>query len=130
MTFNEVWNRVQPVDGQKAKVEQPAKDLLGTWEGAADPEDPALRILKYITATHWAWALYDCENKMVVAAMGGPWSVKDGKYVETVEFASDNFAESRGRSNAYGFEVRDERWLLRRGPELVGVREEVWKRVK
>jgi hypothetical protein len=130
INVDEVWNRVQPADGQKANVERPAEELLGTWEGVADPDEPALRILKYITATHWAWALFDRENKMVVAAMGGPWFVKDGKYVETVAFTTDNFAQSRGNSNAYGFEVRDDRWFLKRGPELAGAREEVWKRVK
>jgi hypothetical protein len=127
---DEVWNRVKAADGQKANVEPPAKDLLGAWEGVADPGDPALRILKYVTATHWTWAIFDRENKMVMTAMGGPWFVKDGKYVETVDFATDNFAQSRGNSNAYGFEVRDDRWFLKRGPELAGAREEVWKRIK
>jgi hypothetical protein len=62
--------------------------------------------------------------------MGGRWSVKDAKYVETVDFTTDNAAQARGRSNPYGFEVRDDTWFLRRGPELEGAREEVWTRVK
>jgi hypothetical protein len=28
--------------------------------------------------------------------MGGTWSLKDGKYVETVEFTADNNAQARG----------------------------------
>ncbi len=127
---DEVWNRLKPDGGDKAKAEVPGAELLGTWEGAIDPVSPAFRILKYVTATHWTWALFDRENKMVLAAMGGTWSLKGGKYVETVDFTTDNFAQLRGRSNHYGYEVRDNRWFIRRGPELKGAREEVWKRVK
>jgi hypothetical protein len=49
-------------------------------------------------------------------------------YTYLVAVTTDNAAGARGTSNAYGFEVRGDRWLISRGPELAGVREEIWKR--
>jgi hypothetical protein len=128
---DEVWNKLKPDDADKDKAGRPGAELLGTWEGSLGEGAPkAARILKYITPTHWTWAIFDRENKMVMQAMGGTWSLKDGKYEETVDFTTENGADARGRSNPFGFEVRDDRWILRRGPEQAGAREEVWTRLK
>ena len=94
------------LDGRQAQGRAAGGALLGTWEGKVGEGAPQrLRILKYITPTHWTWAIFDRENKMVVAAMGGTWKVKNGKYVETVDFTTDNTAQARGNSYVYGFEV-------------------------
>jgi hypothetical protein len=74
--------------------------------------------------------IYDRENKMIMAAMGGPWSLKGDKYEETVAFTTDNVAQARGNSNAFGFQVDADRWLIKREPGVEGAAEEVWKRVK
>jgi hypothetical protein len=125
---DEVWNKVDEEDRDPAGPKRPGAELQGAWEGPSFQQSPALRILKYVTFGHWSWVIFDRENKMVLAAMGGTWLVRDGKYEETVQFATDNCAQMRGHSYSYGFEVRDAKWLLRRGPELEGAREEVWRR--
>ncbi len=128
---DEVWNRLKPQEDQKKNIEQAGQKLLGTWEtdlGARAPK--ALRMVKHITPTHWTWVIYDRENKMVMDAMGGPWSLKGDEYEETVAFTTDNAAAPAAsrkptvsRSMAIG-------GLSREGLALRGAAEEVWKRVK
>ncbi|MGP0062373.1 MAG: hypothetical protein ACLQGP_02060 [Isosphaeraceae bacterium] len=128
---DEVWNRVKSTKGQEKNTEQPGQKLLGTWETDLGERAPrAMRMVKHITPTHWTWVIYDRENKMVMAAMGGPWSVKGDKYEETVAFTTDNVADARGTSHPYGFQVDGDRWLIKRGPGSRGAAEEVWKRLK
>lgn len=128
---DEGWNRVKPGEDQKKNTEQPGPKLLGTWEKAMGPQDPeTLRMVKHITPTHWTWVIYDRESKTVTAAMGGPWSLKDDKYEETVAFTTDDAAAARGKSFAFSFQVDGDRWLFRKGPGARGAIVEVWKRVK
>ena len=87
-----------------------------------------MRTVKHVTPTHWTWVAYDRENKMVLAAAGGTWSIKGGKYEEAVEFTTDNFPQARGKSPAYGFKVDGDLWTLMRGPEFEIRIDETWRR--
>jgi len=128
---DEVWNRVKLAEGQKANTEQVGRALLGTWESVMPPEAPkAMRTVKHVTRTHWTWVAYDRDNKMVLSAAGGTWSLKGGKYVEACEFTTDNFPQARGKSFAYGFKIDDDQWTIIRGPEFENQVDETWKRVK
>jgi hypothetical protein len=130
INVDEVWNRMKPDDSQKANTEPRGKELLGTWESTIEGAPKALQFFKYLTPTHWTWVVFDRENKMVLGAIGGTWALKHGEYVETVDFSTDNYARFRGNSNPYGFEVRGDQWFIRRGPDVEGAREKVWRRVK
>jgi RNA polymerase sigma factor (sigma-70 family) len=128
---DQVFHRVKLREDQKKNAGDPGRKLFGTWEKNLGPVAPkAVRMLKHITPTHWTWVIYDRENKMVLAAMGGLWSLKGDNYEETIAFTTHNSEESRGNSNAFGFQVDSDRWLIKRGPDLPGDAEEAWKRVK
>src|SRR6185312_12921645 len=74
---DEVWNRLQPTADQKKNTEARGRSVLGTWEGTIPgPAPKAATIIKHVTPTHWTWVIYDRENKMVLAALGGTWSLK------------------------------------------------------
>jgi hypothetical protein len=128
---DEVWNRMKPREIQTKNSDRPARNLLGSWERDLGPDAPkAARMIKHVTPTFWTWVIYDRDNKMVLAAMGGPWWLRGDKYVESVAFTTENVANARGQQNAFGFEVDGDRWLVKRGPEAAGVGDEEWKRVK
>ena len=80
---DEVWSRMKQADDQKKNTGEPGRQLLGTWDVVFEPGAPkAIRTLKHITPTHWTWVTYDRENKRVLAAAGGTWSLRNGEYVE------------------------------------------------
>jgi hypothetical protein len=127
---DEVWSRLKAGEGQKANMERPGQQLLGSWESLSPQASKAARTVKHVTPTHWTWIAYDHENKMVLAGAGGTWSIKGGKYEEAVEFTTDNFPQARGKSPAYGFKVDGDLWTLKRGPEFEIQTDETWRRAK
>ncbi len=72
----------------------------------------------------------DRANKMVLSAAGGTWAMKNGKYEETCDFSTENFAETRGKTFPYTFKIDGDRWTLNSGPALENQNNEVWTRVK
>jgi Major Vault Protein repeat domain len=129
-TSNDAWNRLKPQADQKTNTGQRGRELIGTWETDLGPNVPKSgRMVKHVTPTYWTWVIYDRDSQRVMAAMGGPWSLVDGKYEETVAFTTDNTKGARSQSFPYGFRVDGDRWLIERGPgQAAG--DEVWKRVK
>jgi hypothetical protein len=128
---DEVWNRIQPTEGQKLNAEPRGRSLLGTWEGTVgEPAPKSARIVKHVSPTHWTWVIYDRENKMVFAAMGGTWMFNGDRYEETVDYSTENVPDARGKSFAYDFKVEGDVWSIRRGPQFDVRADETWKRVK
>jgi hypothetical protein len=128
---NEVWKRMKLGELQKTNTERVGQELLGTWESTPAPESPkAMRTVKHVTRTHWTWVAYDRENKMILAAAGGSWSLKNGKYEEACEFTTANFPQARGKAYAYKFKVDDDRWTITGGTDLEDQVGETWKRLK
>jgi hypothetical protein len=132
IAVDEVWSKMKPGEGQKTNSERLGQQLLATWESVSrSPEAPkAMRKVKHVTPTHWIWVIYDRDNKMVLAAAGGPWSIKGGKYEEICEFTTDNFPQARGKSFAYDFKVDGDQWTIKRGPEFEIRNDETWERLK
>jgi hypothetical protein len=131
INVDEVWTRLKQGDQQKKNTGEPGRQLLGTWEISPGPGAPkAARMLKHVTPTHWTWAIYDRENKMVLAAMGGTWSLRDGAYVEDIDFATANIRRGGERSHAYEFRIDGDRWVLKGGPNQALSRDETWTRLK
>jgi hypothetical protein len=128
---DEVWSRMKQGDQQKKNTGEPARQLLGTWEASPRPGVPkAMRTVKHITPTHWTWVAYDRENKRVLAAAGGTWSIRDGEYVEDCEFTTNNFPQARGNSYPYEYRLQGDEWTLKGGANR-GIREdETWTRPK
>lgn len=129
--IDEVWNRLKQADHQKKNTGEPGRLLLGTWENARIPGAPkAMRMVKHLTPTHWTWVAYDRENKMVLAAAGGTWSLRNGEYVEDCDFATENVSRLRGGSYPLDFRIDGDRWILKGGFNRVIREDETWTRLK
>jgi hypothetical protein len=127
---DEVWTRIKQGDLQKKNTGEPGRQLVGTWERGLGPRTPkALRMLKHVTPTHWTWVIYDRENRRVAAAMGGTWTLRDGEYVEDVQFATDNIEKAGEASHAYEFRIDGDRWILKSGPNVRLSEDETWTRL-
>lgn len=128
---DEVWNRMKQSADQKKNTGERGRELLGTWESVPRTGTPkSRRTVKHVTPTHWTWVAYDRENKMVIAAAGGTWSLRDGEYVENCEFTTDNFPQARGKSYPFEFRVDGDTWILKGGFNRAIRDDEGWKRVK
>jgi hypothetical protein len=128
---DEVWSRMKQADNQKKNTGEPGRQLLGAWDEVFQPGVPkSIRTLKYITPTHWTWVTYDRENKRVLAAAGGTWSLRNGEYVETCEFTTENFPQARGNSYAFEYRVEGDRFIQKGGPNRAIRDDQTWMRLK
>ena len=128
---DEVWTRMKQGDHQKKNTGEPGRQILGTWDKVVRPGVPkSIRTLKYITPTHWTWVTYDRDNKRVLAAAGGTWSLRDGEYVEDCEFSTENLPQVRGGSFPFEFRIDGDRWIQRGGPNRAIREDQTWARLK
>jgi hypothetical protein len=112
---------------------------LGTWElvsmkyGDAKefsdyPKDH--RRLKMITATHFTWVDYDPKTGKVNSMAGGPYSLKEGAYTETVEFVGQGMESYLGKEQAFTIKIDGDK-LTQSGQLSDKMKiEEIWQRVK
>ncbi len=128
---DQVWTRLKPSDQQKKNTDEAGRQLLGTWETAMGPGTPkAMRMVKHVTPTHWTWVVYDRENKRVAAAAGGTWTLRNGEYVETCDFTTENFPQARGNSYPFEYKVDGDQWVLKGGPNRAISDDQTWTRLK
>lgn len=107
------------------------RELPGTWESVSHADLPReIHFIKHVTPTHFTWVLYDDDKKAVLDATGGSWALKDGKYEETIEFASDNVQQLRGKTFRFTINLVDDKWDHKAVPGSEIEVDEVWTRVK
>jgi len=122
--------------------QQPAKggsSHLGTWQlvstkygDAKDFSDypKERRRIKMITATHFTWVDYDTTTKKIGSSAGGPYTLQDGAYTETIEFVGDGMETYLGKKQAFTLKIDGDK-LSQSGQLSDGLKiEEVWERVK
>jgi hypothetical protein len=112
---------------------------LGTWQllsakygDAKDFEDyPKERQrIKLITATHFNWVDYDTKTKKVSSSAGGPYSYREGVYIETIEFVGEGMETYLGKKQEFKIRIDGDK-LFQSGQLSDGLKiEEVWQRVK
>jgi hypothetical protein len=128
---DQVWMRMKQADHQKKNTGEPGRQLLGAWDQVFPPDAPkSIRTIKYITPTHFTWVTYDRENKRVLAAGGGTWSLRDGEYVEDCEFSTEDIAQLRGGSFPFEFRIDGDRWIQKGGPDRAIRDDQTWTRLK
>ena len=121
--------------------QQPAKSEdghLGTWQLVSTKYGEAKemsdypkehRRLKMITATHFIWLDYDTTTKKISSSAGGPFSLREGAYTETIEFAGEGMETYLGKKQAFTIRIDGDR-LFQSGQLSDGLKiEEVWQRV-
>ena len=112
---------------------------LGTWQlvstkygDAKDFSDYAgeNRRLKLITATHFTWVDYDTKTKKISSSAGGPYSLRDSVYIETIEFVGDDMETYLGKKQEFTIRIDGDK-LYQSGKLSDGLKiEEVWQRAK
>lgn len=128
---DQVWTRLKPSNPQKANTGEPGRQLLGTWSKVLGSDAPkAAMMVKCVTPTHWTWVAYDKENKQALAAAGGTWSLRNGEYVESCEFTTENFPQARGNAYPFEYQVKGDQWTLKGGGNRAIRNDETWKRLK
>ena len=107
------------------------RELPSTWEcvsGGGVPEETQL--IKHVTPTHFAWLVYDRDKKAILAVSGGTWSLKGGKYEESIEFASDNVQQLRGKTFPFTINLAGDKWDHKGLPDSEIDVNQVWMRMK
>ena len=126
--------------GAGEEKEAPKNPLLGTWElvkikyGAApDFSDfpKERRRLKLITPTHWSWVEYDTAGpKEAKVGAGGPYTLKDDTYTETIEFATGPMVAYLDKKHAFKIRMEGDKCYVS-GELADGLKiEDVRQRVK
>jgi hypothetical protein len=114
-------------------------DHVGTWQlvsfkyGEATnwsnlPEGQ--RRIKLINPTHFSWVQYEAPSGKAQTMAGGTYTLKEGAYIETIEYAGEGMTEYLGKSQSFTIRVEGEEFhqsgRLSDGTQI----EEVWQRVK
>lgn len=88
------------------------------------------RRIKMITATHFTWVDYETATKKVSSSAGGPYSLRDDAYVETIEFVGEGMEPYLGKKQEFRIRVEGDK-LFQSGQLSDGLKiEEVWQRMK
>ncbi len=118
-------------DDKPGDTDRLKRELLGSWECILPPGTPKqISHIKHITPTHYTWVTDDRERHEVLATSGGTWSLKDDKYVETCDFASDTHQHVRGKTFTFTVTVAGDKWNLKGVPGTEIDVDEVWNRIK
>ena len=112
---------------------------LGTWQLLSTKYGDAKEFsdypkerqrLKMITATHFTWVDYDTKTKKISASAGGPYSLREGVYIETIAFVGDGMETYLGKKQEFTIRVDGDKLFLS-GKLSDGLKiEEVWQRMK
>jgi hypothetical protein len=107
------------------------RELPATWECVSFVDQPKqISHIKHVTPTHFTWVTYDRDQHAVESVAGGTWSIKDGKYEEVCEFASNSHPHLRGKSNDFTINLVGDKWDNRSVPGNEVEIDEVWTRMK
>ncbi len=128
----------QAMVGQQASDKGGARHL-GTWQLVSTKYGDAKefsdypkerRRLKLITATHFTWVDYDTNTKKIASSAGGPYTLRDGVYTETIEFVGEGMETYLGKNQEFKIHVDGDK-LYQSGQLSDGLKiEEVWQRAK
>lgn len=96
------------------------------WSDAPDTE----RRIKHITGTHFTWVAYDVASGKVQSMAGGTYTLSEGAYTESIEYAGEGMTDYFGKKQSFSIRVEGDK-LHQSGQLSDGTKvEEVWRRVK
>jgi hypothetical protein len=132
-----IASRHSAADEPKKTEAKPQNPLVGTWKlvsakyGGKEVSFPeGTTRIKHVTPTQFTWVDYDKEGK-VGAALGGPYTLKGDKYVETPEYGVGQILQAlKGKPQSFTWKVEGNKWFHngKVGDSLTI--EEVWERVQ
>jgi hypothetical protein len=124
-------------DGPKQAEARTENKLVGTWKMVKAKYDgkeynipDGTTEFKHVTPAHFMLAVIDKDGK-VLAAIGGPYTLKGEKYEETPEYGlSQVFTNIKGKPQSFACKVEGNKWYYN-GTLSSGLTvEEVWERVE
>lgn len=88
------------------------------------------RRIKLITEGHFTWVAYEAATGKVQSMAGGTFTLKDGAYTESIEYAGEGMTDYFGKKQSFTIRVEGDK-LHQSGKLSDGTKvEEVWQRVK
>jgi hypothetical protein len=100
----------------RADEPKAGNELVGTWKTVSvnydgqEIERPGFTVVKHVTPTHFMWAAYDRDGK-VVASIGGSYEIKGDDYIETPEYGLGEAIEGlKGKPQAFKWRVVGNKW--------------------
>lgn len=85
------------------------------------------KTLKLLTGTRFQWAAINPKTKQFSGTGGGTYTLKEGKYTETIDFFSRDNSRV-GRSLNFDCEIKSDQWFHRGQSSTGGKVSEVWSR--
>ncbi|GAA4420814.1 hypothetical protein GCM10023187_56270 [Nibrella viscosa] len=85
------------------------------------------KTLKLLTGTRFQWAAINPQTKLFAGTGGGTYTLKDGKYTETIDFFSRDNSRV-GKSLTFDAEIKGTDWFHRGQSSTGGKVSEVWSR--
>lgn len=85
------------------------------------------RTMKVLSGKYFHWIAYNVEKKQFLAAGGGTYSTKNGKYTENIEFFTKT-AESIGKSLMFDYSFDNGDWRHKGQKSTGGPLDECWSR--
>jgi WD40 repeat protein len=126
-------------DAQTGKPVSGLLNHLGTWQlvsykyGDATKWSDApdgQRHIKLLTERHFTWVAYEVASGKVQSMAGGTYTIKDGAYIESIDYAGEGMTDYFGKKQAFTIRVEGDK-LHQSGQLSDGTKiEEVWQRVK
>ena len=134
-------------------VDKPDNSILGTWEMVSykygtdtflSDVPEFIKYRKHITDSHFSWVSFGEGGDNIHGTGGGTYKLKDGKYVEKIEFFMPPGSNLTGTSVAFDYSLDNDQWSISGYVKEVNLNpttgefaavdstwlEEVWKRVE
>ena len=130
----ETWQRIAATPN--AEQDQVRKELLGAWEMVAlRPWNTTIYFnaasgrhhVKFFTMTYSAWVDYDQAGKVITMGSGGPYTVQDEFYIETLQFASGSMTRFLGGRPKFKLRVEGDIYYQLALGEINN--DEIWQRI-
>lgn len=123
------WQRIDEGKTPAAAVYR-ITGRMGNDNQIAPMQRGARKTLKMLTDTRFQWVAINPETKQFSGTGGGTYTIKDGKYTETIEFFSrDN--NRVGASLSFDYELKDGKDWHHSGLSSAGAKiYEVWSKEK
>jgi len=112
---------------------------LGTWQLVSFKYGDATkwsdvpdgqRHIKFLTPTHFTWVAYEVASGKVQSMAGGTYTLNDGAYTESIEYAGEGMTDYFGKKQSFTIRVEADK-LRQTGQLSDGTKvEEMWRRLK
>lgn len=125
-------NKKNSIDPVKPPVNN---KFIGTWQLCkADSTlitdlngQPSTAELKILTAETFTVIMVQNTNKVFMGEFSGTYAIKDGLYVESIQFSHPSMTSGVGNNNAFKYEFKNGYWIINGTNNQWN---QIWKKIK